>query len=598
MSLQTTLSSLRTRRMLTWFVPVVGLALYLILVPPVPDFAAQATRAAVFRQLGSATWWPGWYGGLELPTYSVIAPGLMATIGVARTGVIAAGISIWAAHQMLRDSARPRAASVVFAATVLLNLFGGRITFLIGLAAATLAVLALVRRHPWLAAVATVVSVLGSPLAGLFTGIVAAAVLISDRSRRREALFVGAATGLSLGTLAVLFHNPGVMASPPVQILLALIGIILVAVACRERTIRVGALIVAIGLVMCLVVPNSVGLNLTRMVWLLAAPLIVGYGHRPDRHVVALTGLALVFPMVDVTWQLAEADSPSAQEAYYQPLLAQLHERLSGSDVGQRVEVVEPQTKGAARYVGESMPVARGWERQADIVDNPIFYDDGALTPASYRKWLGELAVSYVAVPATKLDFASVDEAKLIAHRPPLPAPGVEQRRLEALPGQRPPAARPQRPGHLGVGQPGAAAGPAGRAGAAPDPLVGPPGGARRHPAGVAGRAGPRVPVAERLVDPPARAAPGHLRADLRLRRPPEPDAARRHLPRSRLLTLGRRLALSRPGRPYAVRRPPTAAGRPARPARGRPRRGPARGSPSPRRSPGRRTTPPARCRC
>ena len=310
MSLHSTIASVRTRRMLTWFVPVVGLALYLILVPPVPDFAAQATRAAVFRQLGSATWWPGWYGGLELPTYSVIAPGLMATIGVARTGVIAAAISIWAAHQMLRESARPRAASVVFAATVLLNLFGGRITFLVGLAAATLAVLALVRRHPWLAAIATVVSVLGSPLAGLFTGIVAAAVLVTDRSRRREALFVGGATGLSLGVLAVLFHNPGVMASPPLQMLLALIGIAMVVVACRQPTIRAGAVIVAVGLVVCLLVPNSVGLNLTRMVWLLAAPLIVGYGHRPDRHVVALTCLALVFPVVDVTWQLAEADSP------------------------------------------------------------------------------------------------------------------------------------------------------------------------------------------------------------------------------------------------------------------------------------------------
>jgi hypothetical protein len=164
------------------------------------------------------------------------------------------------------------------------------------------------------------------------------------------------------------------------------------------------------------VVPNSVGLNLTRMVWLLAAPLIVGYGHRPHKHVVVLTALALVFPMVDVTWQLAEADSPSAKEAYYQPLLAQLHERLyTGSAVGQRVEVVEPQTKGAARYVGESMPVARGWERQTDVADNPIFYKDGALNAASYRSWLDSLAVSYVAVPSTKLDFASVDEARLIA---------------------------------------------------------------------------------------------------------------------------------------------------------------------------------------
>ena len=322
-------SSLRTRRMLTWFVPVVGLALYLILVPPVPDFAAQATRAAIFEKLGNVTWWPGWYGGLELPSYSVIAPGLMATIGVATTGALAAAICMWVAHQLFRESARPRAASVVFAASVLMNLFGGRITFLVGLAPAMLAVLALVRRHPWLAGIATVVSVLGSPLAGLFTGIVAAAVLLTDPSRRREALVTGIATAASLGTLAILFDNPGVMGSPPGQMFLALLGLALVVIACREPTIRVGAVIVAIGLVACMVVPNSVGLNLTRMVWLLAAPLIVGYGHRPDRHVVALTGLALIFPTVDVSWQLAEADSPSASESYYTPLLDQLHDRMN-----------------------------------------------------------------------------------------------------------------------------------------------------------------------------------------------------------------------------------------------------------------------------
>ena len=413
-----TFASLRTRRMLTWFVPVVGLALYLILVPPVPDFAAQATRAAIFDKLGNVTWWPGWYGGLELPSYSVLAPGLMATIGVATTGALASAICMWVAHQLFRESARPRAASVVFAASVLLNLFGGRITFLVGLAPAMLAVLALVRRHPWLAGGATVLSVLGSPLAGLFTGIVAASVLLADRSRSREALVTGIATGASLGTLALLFHNPGVMGSPPGQMFLALLGLALVVIACREPTIRAGAVIVAIGLVACMIVPNSVGLNLTRMVWLLAAPLIVGYGHRPDRHVVALTALALVFPSVDVTWQLAEADSPSAKQAYYTPLLSELTQEMNNdARLGQRVEVVEPATKGAARYVGESMPMARGWERQADRTDNPIFYDneDTPLNATSYRAWLDDLAVAYVAVPDTRLDYASVDEAKLIA---------------------------------------------------------------------------------------------------------------------------------------------------------------------------------------
>jgi hypothetical protein len=413
--MQRTIASLRTRRMLTWFVPVVGLALYLILVPQVPDFAAQATRAEIFQKMGNVSWWPGWYGGIELPTYSVIAPVVMGTIGVATTGALASAVCMWVAHQLLRESARPRAASVVFAASVLLNLFGGRITFLVGLAPAMLAVLAMARRHPWLAGAATVLSVLGSPLAGLFTGIVAAAVLLADPTRRREALVTGIATAAVLGTLALKFHNPGVMGSPPGQMFLALLGLALVVVACRERTIRTGAVIVAVGLVACMVIPNSVGLNLTRMVWLLAAPLIVGYGHRPDKHVVALTGLALIFPSVDVTWQLAEADSPSASQGYYTPLLHQLEQRMdTNATLGQRVEVVEPQTKGAARYVAETIPVARGWERQADMTDNPLFYTDGALDAASYRHWLDELAVAYVAVPDAKLDFASVDEAALI----------------------------------------------------------------------------------------------------------------------------------------------------------------------------------------
>jgi hypothetical protein len=49
------------------------------------------------------------------------------------------------------------------------------------------------------------------------------------------------------------------------------------------------------------------------------------------------------------------------------------------------------------------------------VADNPIFYTDDALDATSYRTWLDDLAVAYVAVPKTKLDFASVDEAKLIA---------------------------------------------------------------------------------------------------------------------------------------------------------------------------------------
>ena len=84
-------------------------------------------------------------------------------------------------------------------------------------------------------------------------------------------------------------------------------------------------------------------------------------------------------------------NSPSASQSYYTPLLTQLSERMNtDARLGQRVEVVEPQTKGAARYVGETMPLARGWERQADITDNPIFYAKGALDATSYRSELDD----------------------------------------------------------------------------------------------------------------------------------------------------------------------------------------------------------------
>lgn len=58
--------------------------------------------------------------------------------------------------------------------------------------------------------------------------------------------------------------------------------------------------------------------------------------------------------------------------------------------------------------------LARGWDRQVDNSENPIFYDADLLTSASYESWLHQLAVGWVAVPSAPLDYASVDEARLI----------------------------------------------------------------------------------------------------------------------------------------------------------------------------------------
>jgi hypothetical protein len=58
--------------------------------------------------------------------------------------------------------------------------------------------------------------------------------------------------------------------------------------------------------------------------------------------------------------------------------------------------------------------LARGWERQLDIAYSPIFYDDGALTASSYRHWLDDNGVRFVALPDAQLDDSSLGERALL----------------------------------------------------------------------------------------------------------------------------------------------------------------------------------------
>ena len=67
-----------------------------------------------------------------------------------------------------------------------------------------------------------------------------------------------------------------------------------------------------------------------------------------------------------------------------------------------------------AAYIAPVVPLARGWERQLDTADNPLFYGQAPLTPGSYRAWLLDNGVRYVALPDAALDFAAQGEAAVI----------------------------------------------------------------------------------------------------------------------------------------------------------------------------------------
>ena len=79
-----------------------------------------------------------------------------------------------------------------------------------------------------------------------------------------------------------------------------------------------------------------------------------------------------------------------------------------------RVEVVPTALHWEAVYVALRFPLARGWERQLDTANNPIFYDPGRLTPRSYRAWLLDNGVRFVALSDARLDYAAYGEAYLV----------------------------------------------------------------------------------------------------------------------------------------------------------------------------------------
>ncbi len=71
-----------------------------------------------------------------------------------------------------------------------------------------------------------------------------------------------------------------------------------------------------------------------------------------------------------------------------------------------------------ATYVADTVPIARGWERQVDVGRNGLFYGrspEGTLTGDVYLHWLYGNAVTYVALPVgTRLDNWGQEEAALI----------------------------------------------------------------------------------------------------------------------------------------------------------------------------------------
>ena len=396
---------------------------YLIIEPSSADYAAQVFRSGLFEDEGLSAWNNLWFGGHHTPGYSVLFPYLGSLIGPRETAALATVLSavLFSAIAYRRWGDRARLGVIWFAAGAAISLYTGRLSFALGIAIALAAVFASQRGWRPLGIAFAVLTPLASPVAALFLACAAVAHSVAERSRAGLELAVAA-----LGTavmLAVAFPEGGTepfVASSFQPALLIAIAVFL-AIPREEKLLRYGVAAYAAALAAAFLLDTPMGGNATRMGALFLGPaLAFGLWRRQKFLLVVLAPFLVYWQLSPVVRDLETvAAQPSVESAYYAPV----RDFIRGVPNHQRyrVEVLPAVHHWESTHVPKGIYIARGWERQLDRKLNALFYEDenGPLTSAAYRIWLDQLAVGFVAVPGSKLDYAAEAEARLIAEGQP-----------------------------------------------------------------------------------------------------------------------------------------------------------------------------------
>ncbi|MFB7374366.1 MFS transporter [Streptomyces sp. NPDC056222] len=394
------------------------------------DLAAQDAWAEFVGRHPDSAYNLAWYGGMHPVSYSVISPYVMSVLGVRTTMMIAGTVSAGLTALILvrvRAVRNPLACSLAGVFAFLCNALSGRVTFGLGMMFALGAVAAVFcwpyrwRHRRWAkAAVAAPLAGLAtacSPVAGLFLGVAAAALFLNKR--RPGAYALGLAPVLVVALSSWLFPFSGTqpmsLASTSLPFLFGVL--VLVLVPSEWRTVRTGAAVYSAGTLLTWLIDSQIGSNVSRLVMLFAGvvllaalPYTVPRSRRWYAVVLAFVGLNvwIGFKGVDDVIRTAP-DASWAREVA--PLINQLQVR--GAEKA-RVEVVPASSHRESSALTPYINLARGWNRQADMERNPLFYDD-TLNATNYQDWLDRWAVHYVVLPTGAPDSGAEREAELVA---------------------------------------------------------------------------------------------------------------------------------------------------------------------------------------
>jgi hypothetical protein len=419
------------RAVLGTVVAALTAATVFLLAPPMgTDLSAQAARGDFFARHGAAVLDLGWYGGTSPYGYSLLTPAPMTWLGGGSTGprLLGAFTGVLAAVALVQllvrtGARRPLAGGLLGVVGIFGNLVSGRVTFAVGVAFGLAALLALTSPRAWVrrvgAVAGAVLAAAASPVAGLFVGLAGAALILGcrDRSRQLDGVLLGVGAAVPTFGMALLFGTGGPMNISALDAGRAITASLLVAALVPRPVVRAGALLAAAGVLLAALLPTPVGLNAIRLAAIFALPVLAGYAVLPGPAVRRRAGpallallivVAVVQPPVSVP-DLIRIGDPTVRAGYFRPLLDELSRR---GTVG-RIEVVPTENFWEAAYVPGTVPLARGWLRQADIDRNPIFFD-GSIDADRYARWLDDNAVALVAIADAKPSWVGRREAELI----------------------------------------------------------------------------------------------------------------------------------------------------------------------------------------
>jgi hypothetical protein len=392
-------------------------AAFVLAIGPAPGDAPVHLYRTLLVRHGTMVWDNLWYAGTyPLASYSLLYYLPAALVGNVPLVFAAAVVStlLFGSIALREWGALALWPNRVFAVLAAAPMFTGLYSYSLGFTAmlGTLKALQTGRRR-WAFALG-LLTVGFSPLAFAFLCLILGSVALSHRRLSRPTLVtaagLGAAAAVEVAALVLFPSGGGVYPFHWIDFA----GVVLVSTlgALLARRARAAAPLLAfyalwgIGSVVVFVVPSPLGDNWTRLsafvfpVMLLTSALA---GFRPRRLVALALAVAFAYNVIPYLLLIPyRLDNRPAQASFWQPALSYLR---THAKPGYRVEVVPTAAHWEAYWVPKAgFPLARGWYRQLDTVDNPQLYAKH-LDAASYRRWLRASAVEYVLLAATPLDW-------------------------------------------------------------------------------------------------------------------------------------------------------------------------------------------------